>query len=53
MDQRGYFGSFEPAETDTPRPDAAASSRLQSWARMAAVRSARQDLIPTQREYAA
>jgi hypothetical protein len=55
MDQRGYFGPFEPAETDSPRPanDAAPAARLASWARMAAVRSARHDLLPTQREYAA
>jgi hypothetical protein len=55
MDQRGFFGPYEPAETDSPRPDrdSAPAARLASWARMAAVRAARHDLVPTQREYAA
>jgi len=55
MDPRGIFGSFEPSETDSSHHQefsAPTSSRLQVWARMAAVRAARIDLVPAQRDYA-
>jgi len=55
MDPRGIFGSFEPAETESSHRQehpAPAAPRLAAWARMAAVRATRIDLVPAQRDYA-
>ncbi len=56
MEQRGFFESaeagFTPIDSSTTGAQAS-KARLASWARLATARSARPDLIPTQREYAA
>ncbi|MFI2753860.1 hypothetical protein ACGIF2_10540 [Cellulomonas sp. P22] len=58
MDQRGSLGPSEPTDTDIAPLErshelGASAARLQAWARIAASRAVRHDLVPAQRDYAA